>query len=81
MNEIFQKINKTQMRSTLAFLIIVGVFALVAFLQFREVPPSNRDIMYMSLGVVISTLTTVVNFYYGTSKGETDKQKADLEEK
>lgn len=68
------------MRTTLALLIIVGVFVLATILQFRDVPPSNRDIVYMSFGLILSTLTTVVNFYFGTSKGEADKQKAELEE-
>lgn len=79
-NEFLQKVTKTQMRSTLAILIVSGVFLLVAGLQYRSVPAVNSEIVYMAIGMLMSAFITVVAFYFGASKNETDKQKAELEE-
>ncbi len=81
MKEFLQKITKTQMRSTLAFVITAGVFALVGGLQYRSVPAVNSEIVYMAIGMLMSAFITVVSFYFGASKNETDKQKAEIEEK
>ena len=79
MREFLKKITKTQMRSTLAIVITAGVFILVAGLHYRSVPAVNSEIVYMAIGMLMSAFITVVSFYFGASKNETDKQKAELD--
>lgn len=68
------------MRSTLAVVIVTGIFGLVAGLQYRSVPAVNSEIVYMAIGMLMSAFISVVQFYFGASKNETDKQKAEMEE-
>lgn len=78
-NEFLQKITKTQMRSTLAFLNTIGTFSLVYLMFFVKIPAENKDTVYFTVGLIVGVFVTINAFYFGTSKNEADKQKADNE--
>ena len=49
---------------------------IVLLLFFVEIPESNQRIVDMILGVIIgSGLISVINFFFGSSKGSKDKQE------
>jgi chromate transport protein ChrA len=56
-----------------ALLIVVCVLAFVYLLIVREIPDQNRDMVNMALGAFITSLTTVVSYFFGSSKGSADK--------
>lgn len=50
--------------------------SIVIMLFFVEIPESNQRIVDMILGVIIGTgLVSVINFFFGSSKGSKDKTK------
>lgn len=63
------------MRSTLAIIITSGVFILVAGLQLRSIPPTNSEIVYMAIGMLNTCFVTVVAYYFGSTKSETDNKQ------
>jgi hypothetical protein len=54
-------------------LIVACTIGLVLLLYFVPIPDGNREIAYAVLGVLLTGLNTVLNFYRGSSKGSADK--------
>ncbi len=49
-------------------LVIVGLFT-------WTIPADNRDIAYMVVGGLTAIVTTIVNFFFGSSKSSEDKNE------
>lgn len=54
-------------------IIVVFTIGLALLLYFRPIPNGNREIAYAVLGALLTALSTVLNFYRGSSKGSADK--------
>ena len=54
--------------------IIVGGFlgCIVALLLFK-VPAENKEIVYVLVGILGASFTTVKDFFFGSSQGSKDK--------
>ena len=59
----------------LAVVIIISFMILLALLIFQEVPTPNSDLLYTMVGVFGTMAITVINYYFGSSKGSADKTK------
>lgn len=70
MNCIFDNI-----RSIVAIAVVTLALGLVYIIAFHPIPPSNKDIMNIALGSVLTGLAGVVAYYFGSSKNESDKTK------
>lgn len=57
----------------LGALIVLGVFILTWFFLYKEMPPSNKDIMLMLIGAMLAKFSDVVAYFFGSSKGSQDK--------
>lgn len=60
------------------YYLTIGVFAfsvaVVLLLFWVEIPEKNRDVINFILGVVVGTgLTGIFNYFFGSSKGSSDK--------
>lgn len=66
--DMYSTIN-TMLVPTLAVVIMLGAFLLTIALLFIGVPPSNKDILFMVMGVVVGHASNVVSFYFGSSQG------------
>ena len=73
--------TKDKLVPALALFLVGGAFATVVALFFVKVPDSNKDILYMSLGIVIGYASNVVTFYFGSSKSSADKNQLLLKAK
>ena len=58
-----------------ASVIVIGFFALLYILIFTEIPEGNRDVLNLVIGSLIGSFTSVVAYYFGSSKGSADKNK------
>ena len=52
---------------TLAIIVVVGVLVFVA------IPEQNQRVLDMCLGGLLVAFTTVVNYFFGSSRGSADK--------
>ncbi len=54
-------------------LIVLMFFAILYLLVFNKVPESNREVLNIMLGALVGSFSSVVGYYYGSSKGSKDK--------
>ena len=59
----------------LAIIIVLCFMLLLALLVFQEAPEVNSELLYTMVGVFGTMAITVVNYYFGSSKGSADKTK------
>ena len=69
MPEWLKRLSKTDIRNSLAIIIVLGCFALLYIMQVKEIPAQNKDIVLTAVGFVFGgALAGVVGFYYGSTK-------------
>jgi hypothetical protein len=52
------------------------ILAIMLYLLFTTtIPADNMNILLLIIGALISSFTTVVQYYFGSSKGSADKDK------
>lgn len=53
---------------------IVWTTLIVVQMAFKvSIPPENRDLIMLVVGVIIGKFGTVVDYFFGSSKGSSDK--------
>ena len=57
----------------LALVIIVATFYMGNSLLTQTIPSENRDILNVALGMILGLSSTVVGYYFGSSKSSSDK--------
>jgi len=57
----------------LAILIVVGFFSIVLILMFVCMPQDNEKLLYMVLGGLLVQFGNIINYFFGSSKGSSDK--------
>jgi len=57
----------------LAWTIISAFSLLCSFLLFNSIPTGQSDVVYLLFGGLVSGFTTVINYFFGSSKGSADK--------
>lgn len=60
----------------LAGVVVGGFFVLVGLLMRFEVPDGSREVAYMLFGSLAASFGGVVNYFFGSSKGSSDKNTA-----
>lgn len=72
MPEWLRRLTKTDIRNSLAIIIVLGCFGLVYLLQIKPIPAENHDIVNIVAGFIYGgALAGVIGFYFGSTK--TDK--------
>jgi len=59
----------------LAGAVVVGFFALMYLLVYHAIPAENKEILNIVVGALIASFTAVVGYYFGSSKGSSDKNE------
>ena len=59
----------------LAWTIVIGFFGLMGILIFRVIPTANSTILNLVVGALLGSFTTVIGYFFGSSKSSTDKTK------
>jgi hypothetical protein len=76
MPEWLKRLTKTDIRNSLAIIIVLGCFGLVYLLQVKAIPEENHDIVNIVAGFIYGgALAGVIGFYFGSTK--TDKKDKD----
>lgn len=73
MPEWLKRLTTSDIRNSLAIMIVIGCFTLMYILQVRPIPAENHDIVNIVCGFVFGgALAGVVGYYFGATK--TDKK-------
>ncbi len=59
----------------LASVITIGFFCVLAFVLTEAIPEANMDTANQVLGGLLVAFALVISFFYGSSKGSSDKNK------
>lgn len=59
----------------LSCVVVAGFFALLFILSFTNIPKENKDLLNMLLGAWITSFTTVITYYFGSSKSSSRKDE------
>lgn len=59
----------------LGAVIVIGFFTLLVLLLYLTIPVENKDILNIVVGALIGSFTTIVGYFYGSSKGSSDKNE------
>ena len=54
-------------------IIVMSILVIIGLLIFYEMPAGNREPLLLILGTLVGSFSSVVNFFYGSSKGSADK--------
>jgi len=57
----------------LGAIVVIGFFTLLYLLMKSEMPVGNRDLLFLAAGTLLSQFTTVVTYFFGSSKGSSEK--------
>lgn len=71
--KVMSKLLKDIFQYILAALIIIGFFVLLYSLVHKELPEPNKDLLNLIIGALIGSFTTVVGYFFGSSKGSAEK--------
>lgn len=66
---------KDRVPAFLAAAIVGGFFSLLFVIVFRDVPEKNRAIVEVMIGALGASVGSVIQFYFGSSKGSTIKDQ------
>ena len=67
--------TKDRLVPILACIFVLGAFGMTAALLRVSIPEMNRDIVMMAYGTIMSLAGAVANFYFGSSKSSSEKNK------
>ena len=59
----------------LGALIVIGFFLIIYVMFVKPIPPENKDTTYLILGALVASFTTIVSYFYGSSRGSADKSE------
>ncbi len=59
----------------LGAVVVLGFMTLLYILMFVEVPEANSKLLALAAGVEFTLASTVVNYFFGSSKSSSDKTK------
>jgi len=76
MNKFFE-LFVVNIRSILAFMIVVFSFGFLFMLLVYKVPDGNAQVLNVAAGLILAVLAGVASYYYGASKDKSDVDKAD----
>jgi hypothetical protein len=75
MPEWLKRLTKTDIRNSLAIIIVLGCFGLMYLLQVKAIPEENHDIVNIVAGFIFGgALAGVVGFYFGATKSDASKK-------
>ncbi len=78
MPEWLKRLTKTDIRNSLAIIIVLGCFGLVYLLQVKAIPQENHDIVNIVAGFIYGgALAGVVGFYFGSTKQDKNNKNED----
>jgi hypothetical protein len=59
-----------------AIIIIISCFAMMTLILLNQIPQESKDFAYLILGTLTGMLTSVVAFFFGSTKGSDSKNEA-----
>lgn len=62
-------------RSIIALMTIILTFGFLYMVALKQIPHGNEDIVKIASGIVLSGITFVTGYYFGSSKNPNNENK------
>lgn len=72
---MLERISKAEARVVLSVIMVLVTLILLAMIFFVPLPDQNKEMALLVVGGFIGSFTTIIAFWFGTSKGSADKNK------
>jgi fluoride ion exporter CrcB/FEX len=69
----FNNSSKAEERTVISLVMMLIIIAILFLMFTVEIPEGNRDMAYLVVGGILGSYTTVIAFWFGSSKGSSDK--------
>jgi len=69
----FSNSSKAEERTVISLLMMIVIIAILTLMFTVELPDNNKDMAYLVVGGLMGSFTTVIAFWFGSSKGSADK--------
>lgn len=69
----FDNTSKAEERTIISLLMVIVIVALLFLMFVIELPDNNKDMAYLVVGGLMGSFTTIIAFWFGSSKGSSDK--------
>lgn len=74
--QMLDTISKSDARKVIAAISLIALIAFLVLIFTCEIPNNNKDLAYVVGGAFIgSCITSIFNYYFGSSQGSADKQQ------
>ena len=70
-----KKENKELYMYILGAIIVIAFFATIYLLAKVEMPLTNKDLLLIVIGALVAKFGDVVSYFFGSSKGSSDKNE------
>lgn len=71
MPEWLKRLTKTDIRNTIALIVVIGCFILMYIMQVKPIPAENKDVVNIVCGFVFGgALAGVIGYYFGATKSD-----------
>jgi hypothetical protein len=65
--------SKDKFQYALAAIITAGFFGLLYVVFLRGLPPENKEVGFQLVGALTVVFTTIVNYFFSSTKGSQEK--------
>jgi uncharacterized BrkB/YihY/UPF0761 family membrane protein len=70
-----EKTLKEILMYVLGGIIVIGFFVLLFMMLYWGIPEGNKTMFDILVGALVGSFTTIVGYFYGSSKGSADKNE------
>ena len=69
----FTNSSSSEERTIISLFMVVVIVALLFLMFIIELPENNKEMAYLVVGGLMGSFTTIIAFWFGSSKGSSDK--------
>ena len=69
----FTNSSNSEERTIISLFMLIVIVALLFLMFIIELPENNKEMAYLVVGALMGSFTTVIAFWFGSSKGSSDK--------
>lgn len=69
----FTNSSNSEERTIISLFMLIVIVALLFLMFIIELPENNKEMAYLVVGALMGSFTTIIAFWFGSSKGSSDK--------
>jgi heme/copper-type cytochrome/quinol oxidase subunit 4 len=71
--------SQNRFQYILGLTLVLALLALLYFLFTKDIPEANRNLLSLLVGALIGSVTTIVQYFFGSSKNKDELSRKEKE--